>query len=307
MKKVFNNNELSHVWATETQSEGKAGSFYFKGKTIYSYGYHFPIATIDGNNVLFTKRSYSNTTAKHIGLTRRAISHKNIIYCYYVPINLKYATHEHSQNMESWKKAILVVFNELGNKKIRNIQDRLNTLSNLIDELKTYCKYFKISIKDNELKKFLKLATLPNFLEQVREAKEKVNAANELKLNKASKVYNNYLKLWRLFNDDAIQELPAKTKELINLYKNSNISNTHLRYNKSKNRLETSKGVEIPCELAKTAYLQLNNCMDVACKSLNIPILSYTITETTKYSVIAGCHTIPKDDINYISNLLNWN
>jgi len=46
--------------------------------------------------------------------------------------------------------------------------------------------------------------------------------------------------------------------------------------------------------------------MEGECKSIAVPVLSYTITETTKDYIKAGCHTIPKTDVNYIANLLNW-
>lgn len=55
-----------------TEKEGKANSMFIDGDTIFSYGYHFPIARktdkTDENGrkiVLFTDRGYSMTTAKH--------------------------------------------------------------------------------------------------------------------------------------------------------------------------------------------------------------------------------------------------
>lgn len=307
MKKVFNNSELAHVWAAQTQSEGRAGSFYFYGKTIYSYGSHFPIATMDGNNVLFTKRTYSNTTAKHIGLTRRAISHKTIIYCYDVPVNLQYASTEHENNLNRWKREIKSLFAELGNKKIRNTQDRINGINNLISELTIYCQYFKLTVKDKELKSLLNLAKQPDFLEQARAAKDKENAANEKKMKQAAKAFEQYITLWRAYNDEAIKELPQSIKDLCNYYNNNQMAFTRLRYNADQNRLETSKGVQIPADIAKRAFIQLNGCMEGTCNKISISVLSYTITETTKEYIKAGCHTIPKEDVRYIANLLNWN
>jgi len=306
MKHNFQSNELAHIWAAQTQNEGKAGSFYFRNATIYSYGSHFPIATIDGENVLFTKRTYSNTTAKHISKTRQAISHKTLIHCYDVPVNLKYASTEHENNLNRWKRDIKSLFNELGNKKIRNTQDRVNGINNLINELKTYCQYFKIPVKDKELKTLLKLAKQPDFLEQARTAKDKANAANEKKMKQATKAYDVYLNLWRKYDNNALQNLPTQTKELCNFYQNNAESLTRLRYNTAENRVETSKGVQIPAEIAKRAYIQLNGCMEGNCKDILIPVLSYTITETTKDTIKAGCHTIPKQDIKYIANILNW-
>ena len=65
-------------------------------------------------------------------------------------------------------------------------------------------------------------------------------------------------------------------------------------------------GVQIPTEIAKRAYIALNGCMTGKCESLNIPVMNYTITKTTDKAIIAGCHTIPKEDIRYIANLLKW-
>lgn len=306
MKKVFNNSELSHVWAAQTQNEGRAGSFYFNGKTIYSYGSHFPIATMEENDVFFTKRTYSNTTAKHITLTRQAISHKNIIYCYDVPVNLKFASSEHENNLNRWKKEIKILFNELGNKKIRNTTDRINGINNLISELTIYCNYFKLTVKDKELKNLLSIAKQDDFLQKAREAKDKQNEANNKLMQQAVKSYEIYLKFWRANNNEAIQSMTAKQRALCNFYLNNEAALTRLRYNNVNNRLETSKGVQIPAEIAKKAYTQLNNCMAVNCKDLSIPVLHYTITETTKDTIKAGCHTIPKTDIIYVANLLNW-
>jgi hypothetical protein len=64
--------------------------------------------------------------------------------------------------------------------------------------------------------------------------------------------------------------------------------------------------VQIPVEVAKRAYTKLNGCMVNACKDIDVPVMQYTITETTNEAIIAGCHTIPKSDINYIATLLKW-
>lgn len=71
MRRVVDTWEVARLWAAQAQDEArnKRGSFYFTGLTIYSYGSHFPIATIVTRKkqraVLFTTSSYSTTTAKH--------------------------------------------------------------------------------------------------------------------------------------------------------------------------------------------------------------------------------------------------
>jgi hypothetical protein len=311
MKQVFNSSEVAHVWANQQQDAGRNSNdnFYFKGQTIYSYGSHFPIATIVGNDVLFTMRSYSNTTAKHIGRARAAVSHKNFIYCYDVPVNLKYATTEHENNLNRWKREIKALFNELGNKKIRDTQGRINGINSHIAKLQAYCTYFSLPIKDKELKDLLKIAGSEDFVSQARAAKDKLNAANERTMKQAIRAHEQYIDLWRKYDNEGIKNLSAKVKELCNFYNSQNYIGsvyTRLRFNTTHNRVETSKGVQIPAEIAKRAFIQLNGCMEGTCKDINVPVMDYTITETTKDYIKAGCHTIPKSDVNYIANLLNW-
>ncbi len=76
-RKIFANAMVAHVWAQQTQPEGRSnnGNFYFSGRTIYSYGSHFPIAQFSecGRVIWFTGASYSVSTSGHISYVRAAI------------------------------------------------------------------------------------------------------------------------------------------------------------------------------------------------------------------------------------------
>lgn len=308
MKQVFESRELAHVWANQQQSEGRnsGGNFYFKNGTIYSYGSHFPIATIKDNDVFFTMQSYSNTTAKHISRARGAVSHKHFIWVNDVPVDFRYLSSTHENNMKYWKRQIKAYFSELGNKRIRDTQGRINEIERNISQLNEYCSYFKLKIEDKELKGLLKMATNADFIEQARAAKEKETLATEKKMKQAGKAFDLYIDLWRQYKDDEIENLPEKTKDLCRIYRSEQTSYTRLRYNAAQERIETSKGVQIPIQIAHKAFIALNGCMVKDCNKLSIPVMNYTITETKKDCIIAGCHTIPKTDINYIASLLNW-
>lgn len=77
MRKTFDNRQLAHVWAQQNQAEGSGSNFFFEGPSTYSYGRHFEIArfiTRKGKRaVLFTTRGYSVSTSRHIGYARNAI------------------------------------------------------------------------------------------------------------------------------------------------------------------------------------------------------------------------------------------
>ena len=80
MKTVFNNDQLCHVWANQSQSHGKNanGSFYFDETKIYSYGKHYLAGNIlmhkNHKVVIINSYNYSNTTIKQLSSIRSAVS-----------------------------------------------------------------------------------------------------------------------------------------------------------------------------------------------------------------------------------------
>ena len=64
------NQQLPHVWYYQEKESGKGSHMFFEGKTIYSYGRHFPIACLHNDVVLFTTDTYSMTTQRRPSLYR---------------------------------------------------------------------------------------------------------------------------------------------------------------------------------------------------------------------------------------------
>ena len=78
MKKVFSSNsQLCHIWAQQTQSEGRGNNLFFEGNKIWSYGYHFlaaQIHTIKGKKIcLVNEHRYSPSTGRHLYLIEGAV------------------------------------------------------------------------------------------------------------------------------------------------------------------------------------------------------------------------------------------
>lgn len=76
MKRHFDNREVCHVWAQQNQSEGYGSkkNIFFEGRTIYSYGRHFPMATfINPDLIMINSDSYSVSTTRHQSYVYRAI------------------------------------------------------------------------------------------------------------------------------------------------------------------------------------------------------------------------------------------
>ena len=94
----MNNRQVAEQWRLQTNRVKNGHSMYYEGKTIYSYGSHFPMAYITGlqyglkDIVLQNSDSYSNSTAKHLNHMRSQCHNDAIIE---IPTNiLKELIHE---------------------------------------------------------------------------------------------------------------------------------------------------------------------------------------------------------------------
>ena len=79
MKTVFKSHEIAHIWASQTQSEGRTAgsSMSFRGRDFFSYRTVIARILDDGSIAIATKR-YSATTDKHLSSLRYAFNHKTV-------------------------------------------------------------------------------------------------------------------------------------------------------------------------------------------------------------------------------------
>ena len=267
MRNVLPTSELCHKWANMEQESGRTstGSLFFNRSTIYSYGDHFAIAKHIVNEqgqraILFTLRSYSNTTAKHISSVQMSCKNDNLIYCANPigshEINFKYWEQEAEQDGAS-KLA-----------KARKPEKYLNILSNIETKANIYASYFGIEIPET-LKALLSIKDKTEFLAFADKKAEFIKAERKRKEAEQKKKFKEDIKKW--FN--------CETSRLYTTYKYD-----FLRIND--NRIETTQAVQIPLELGKRLYQSIKK------GSLNVgdKVLNYTVNEIGK-EIKIGCHT----------------
>lgn len=122
------NQEVANAWAMGYSA--KSNNMFTDGVTIYSYGYHFPIATRVNGHVLYNRTYYSSTTCKHQSHVRRAIRYNNVIYCRAIDAN------ENERYTRCFVEGLL--------RKIpncRKIDDRVN---DVMSELNDYGAYLAV-------------------------------------------------------------------------------------------------------------------------------------------------------------------
>lgn len=282
MKKVLNNENVAHVWAHQQQSEARNAnnSFYFNGATIYSYGYHFPIAKHAINEkgekvILFTTRSYSNTTAKHINDVWRAIPDRNLI------VKCPDPNATANDNIFFYDNKINNIYTSLA--KAKKPEKYLIELSVLKAEIEKYLNFMGVDMPE-AIRVKLEIATKGEAIEAV-ERSSAIKAENEAKKAKErEKEDKKQLRNFRQFKRFSFYNGLA-----------------YLRYNKDTNRIETSQRIEIPFEAAKRFYNAIKeNTIE------NLKILDYSLKSINKQFIEIGCHKIEIKEINRIAKTLNF-
>lgn len=282
MRTVFQNNEIAHVFASQTQSHGRASSIYFDNGTIYSYGRHFPMAAFskDGKTVYFTTRSYSNSTAKHLNYTGQALRHFPMVYCY----NPEQAARgTHYENLEAWNKSAQWIARKLPT--ARKPEKYLSEIARERAQFETYCDHFKIRITKKMQAKY------PYVFIQ---SKDESEAARKKQAAALRKQQREEKKRAAERHAKELREFRAFERE--RLYAHNGLD--YLRYNVQEDRVETSQGIRVERHEAERLLkvvriaIERGGCTD--CGTVNH---IHKIKSISAETFVAGCHTIPIEEI----------
>jgi hypothetical protein len=267
MKIVNTPQQTAHLFANKLQDEARTQTknFFFYNEKIYSYGHHFCIAKHHNGELLFTLRSYSNTTAKHINHVRNASSHINKIYCYY-------PNGSTLENFTAWMNEAEKNIDKLAN--ARKPEKYIFELQRINEYAQKYAKALNTKI--------------PALLSKITDISEKNDISEYLakkqkiadkEARKRAKIHKEALKDWRDF-------------KISSLYERDGFD--YLRFNKEKQRFETSQRVEIPLALGLKLYDKIKNGIQFE------KVLDYSVQEINKTFIQVGCHKITIKEINTI-------
>lgn len=295
-----NHSNLCHNWANKTGKMTDVNSMFYtlcdNVSTLYSYGYHFAIATIDKNNVcLFTKNTYSNSTAKHINHAKRALNTDRIIYVY----------NNTDQYISRFDGRIIASKDMLKN-EFKRIQTDLNTL------ISKHINAIKYSY-ENQINSLLGNAVLfadyfkcKSLIPKKLKAVMYSNNSLELLLNKDQ---INKLKQRQRNNIKRKAEKLRKDINAFKAFKSSYINSdkTYLRL-KDIGIIETSKGISIDVNNKNkllTLYKLAKRSKDRnTVYKPNYSFNGFNIDYIDNGTLKAGCHIISFSELLYIAERL---
>lgn len=303
MKTRFNNSELSHIWANQTQSHGKGSNMFFEHSTIYSYGYHFKLAQFINNKeaqrcVFINSCSYSKSTAKHQSLVWRAIP-QNIPFFKVVSFfnDIETSSTAHKDNLTHYINEA----EKLQGLTIRANKLKMGYLNQLNGQMDIFIKY-TLFFGLTDLTKFNPISGLGLTL---KERYEKLT--DWVKIYEDSEELLNWLIKQKENEKKATEKALIEAKEKIELFRQFKISSIYanlgyylLRYNKETENIETSGGVKMAKNIFLTAYQRLINKQLIKGQHVG----DFTFNGIEGETVSVGCHKIPITEIQNIVAVL---
>lgn len=326
-----NNQALAHAWAHANPKDGygrtSSASVYYNNGTIYSYGPHFPIASIieldNLKYVVWSKDSYSVTTSKHQSYARSAVSH--ITNRLYVREGMQHGDYENRtqlktflsrefERVQKYAEDELLKISRKGTRETTKVKilQSIDTEYRYLKEFAKFCERLHKTLPytpyqsrpdddkrhDKEFKQLLrKIVTL-----QIPEDYQTAIAQNQAIIEAEQK------RKQRQFEADK-KEFYAKTlpewRNCEQGYLNNRFDNySYLRIREyyvplSEGQtpikiVETSKGITFTIAEAKALITAFKRG-----KLLGMRHQNYTITQvnTDVKTIVSGCHTIPFDEV----------
>lgn len=288
MKKVFQNtSEVVHVFAQQTQQEGRnqSGSIYFKENKIYSYGSHYLLGEfINKDTIIINDFGYSMTTSKHISELIDATIQYNQFYT--SSIDIKYVQTEIDGFLKHLAKA----------RKPEIYISNITKLESNFTKWVEYCKENKIKKRpfqifdyainksDYKYKKIVKIANTlltPEAIEKIK-AKGKKDAIKQ----KAKDKRELKIKLDK-FNSYKIDRFKIGEFDYLRLSQNGKF-------------VETSQNIRIEKNEAKKLYFAIKKKLDIRGQKIGY----YRVNKIDNKALTVGCHKICIKSVNKVGQIL---
>jgi hypothetical protein len=299
MKTVFQTAELVHIWARQTQSEGKNPnrSVYFVGSKIYSYGSHFCMANIVKPGIVFiTDRTYSVTTSAHVSAVRSAVNHMERISVPY--------PEEHSlyPNLNAWKNQIQDCIAIIENpRKKPDTKDRAKgELSSIVQTVSRYLEITgqkidkRVQSESNEhtRKEFLLYFDVAKNLQALPDLKKK--------LERKAKADERARKLKEAKQIEEAKEKLLQWRKGANVYVYSS-GDLPVYLRAKEDTIQTSAGARVSLKSGKVLFDMIQAGRDV--KGHNID--GYTVISVNG-SLKIGCHEIDMKEVKRFAKAQRW-
>lgn len=290
MYRRLDNYDVAHDWANSSDSNNSAsaGNMYHAGGAIYSYGHHFMIAKHVWNEqgdhaVLFTERTYSRTTSKHVTIANGASSHIKKLY---VPD----AALTRDEVFSKWQQQIVEIAHHIGN--ARKPAAYVLQIERVYYKVQQYANFFSYEIPE-ALAKAGAVKDADEFYVYLAEERALYEKDQVKRLKERIKLEKKALKDWRLFKTDR-------------LYSSDGLD--YLRFNAKTGCVETTQRIDFALPAGHDLYEFINRKIaDGGCAECDLLFLDrYKVLEINDMYIRVGCHRVTTKEINRFAKQQGW-
>jgi len=282
--------DVAHAWANHEDGSGigAGGNMLYGGGCIYSYGDHFMIARHIKNEkgeraVLFTERTYSQTTAKHIAITRDASSHLNVIYVA-DPVLSK------DELFADWRERMINIAEKLTD--VKRPQKYATEIAKLYAEVERYAGFYGYTIPELLVQagNIRNSEQFADYLAKDRAEREAEEAEYQKRQKKAQE---QKLKDWRCFKYNGYGSLNGWD---------------YLRFIEQTGEVETTQRVTFSLFDGKALYRFVEKAIAKGDYQPNSEkfLGEYAIIEINKAFIRVGCHKVAMQEITRFAKQQGW-
>jgi hypothetical protein len=309
----MNNQQVAHLWANQSRESAKGSNFFFNGKSIWSYGYHFEVGRIVETEkgkeiVLLNGDSYSVSTQRHQSYARQACNH---LESFDFPLhNSRFSTivrHELTNDdmtrafvsfgkivIDSVKKAKRSrKYSDLYIKQAEKAINDWNALKAHFPKLTKGIKRLKMP-DDHQVNKLL----ASDKAEKAKQRKEKLEREKRL----AEKLKEESIK-WLNYERNAItfgSHLKACFLRQRRVIVNGNVESFI-------DEVETSHGARVPLDKARLFYKAITRFKDNPNECTErYQVGDFRLNKLTSNGAQIGCHFIEWNEIERFAKQMEW-
>lgn len=302
MRTVFNNRQLAHVWAQQSQSEGRGPNFFFDGPALFSYGRHFCVARFvqpeDKGRpvVLLNSTRYSTSTNRHQSYARGAV--------YGLPVRVFNVPDTDAHGREPWRHErnlthyanTIAAHVQSAARSRKYGEHELRAAERIAAEGARYCQAFELPKRLWPKAPDVSPEALAAIRERDRKARAKRAAEDKAREAKRAADMLRWREEWRRHESRA---MPYSDP-------------TMLRLSEDGESVETSRGAEVPVEDARR-ILRLWRTWQHSGPPSCSPwphgegprVGAFTVREVrADGALIIGCHVLEADELARMADAL---
>lgn len=259
---------VAHAWAHNTGRARRGFNMFWEGdglgRTVYSYGHHFPIARfVRESVVLFTTDTHSVSTSKHKTITRRAVPVSAVVYS--VPDVLADTETGHKANWEAMAAEVRQCIAKAARARIYG-ESWLRQARGWADSANLYAAEFGLTVDALEA-----VELSPQAIQRVKEQEAAARAAEAVRVREA-------LERWKVGQTD---RAPHTSRPALRV---------------RGDMLETSWGIRVPLAQALPMFRLALRCAAMGREfrpDRPHKVGGWTLDRiTARGDVVAGCHCL---------------